>query len=102
MELANTAYPEAVMDIHLRFIAAGAQIIEMNSCGANQYKLEAHGVSLGDVPTLNSAAINLAREAREVSGKQVNIAGSIGLSGLHMDRDRVDRGNSETSSYGLS
>ena len=43
VELANTAYPEAVADIHLRFIAAGSQLIETNTFGANQYKLEAHG-----------------------------------------------------------
>ena len=62
-ERANLAYPQTVTDIHLRFIAAGSQLIETNTFGANRFKLEIHGDSAESVRQLNSAAVKLARDA---------------------------------------
>src|SRR5712672_3365581 len=55
-EEANLKAPEAVLDVHLGYIRAGAELID-------------------------STAVKLAREAREISGKEVFIAGSIGPGG---------------------
>jgi methionine synthase I (cobalamin-dependent)/5,10-methylenetetrahydrofolate reductase len=76
----NLTQPELIQRIHSEYISAGAQIIETNTFGANRVKLEAH--NLGDkVRDINRSAVRLAREAREVSGLPVFIAGAIGPSG---------------------
>ncbi len=78
-ELALTS-PELVQRIHREYILAGAQVIETNTFGANAIKLAAYG--LGDeVKRINRRAAQLAREAREVSGQAVFVAGAVGPSG---------------------
>ena len=55
----------------------GAELIETNTFGANRRKLAR--VLLDDAfEEINSAGVRLAREAREVAGRDVFIAGSIG------------------------
>lgn len=73
----NLVRPELVSNVHRAYIAAGADLIETNTFGANRARLEQF--HLGDkVKVLNKRAVKLAREEREISGKQVLIAGSIG------------------------
>ena len=76
-EEANLRAPEAVVSLHVGFINAGAELIETNSFGANRRKLAASFLE-DEVEAINSAAAKLAREARDVSGRDVYIAGSIG------------------------
>ena len=76
-EEANLRSPESVVSLHLGFIRAGADVIETNSFGANRHKLRAQFLE-PDVAAINEASVKLAREAREVSGRDVFIAGSIG------------------------
>ena len=76
-EEANVRAPQAVVSLHLGFINAGAELIETNSFGANRRKLAAHYLE-NELETINSTAVRLAREAREVAGRDVFIAGSIG------------------------
>ena len=79
-EEANLRAPESVVALHASFIRAGAELIETNTFGANRRKLAAHFLE-DDFERINSSAVRLAREAREVSGADVFIAGSIGPSG---------------------
>jgi methionine synthase / methylenetetrahydrofolate reductase(NADPH) len=76
-EEANLRSPESVVSLHLNFIRAGADLIETNTFGANRSKLRAQFLE-DDVAAINQAAVKLARDAREVSGREVFIAGSIG------------------------
>jgi methionine synthase / methylenetetrahydrofolate reductase (NADH) len=76
-EEANLRAPQAVVSLHLGFINAGAELIETNSFGANRRKLGAHYLE-DELETINSTSVRLAREAREVAGHPVFIAGSIG------------------------
>ncbi len=76
-EEANLRAPESVVDVHLGYIRAGADLIETNTFGANRPKLAQHFLE-DEFEAINSAAVQLAREAREVSGRDVFIAGSIG------------------------
>src|SRR6478735_3071113 len=76
-EEANLRAPEAVVSLHVSFINAGADLIETNSFGANRRKLAGRFLE-DDFERINSAAVKLAREAREISGRDVFIAGSIG------------------------
>jgi homocysteine S-methyltransferase len=86
-EEANIRAPESVLSLHLGFIRAGADIVETNTFGANRRKLSEHYLE-DDLRVINEAAVKLARDAREVSGADVFVAGSIGpLGGPVKDRD---------------
>jgi homocysteine S-methyltransferase len=76
-EEANIRAPQAVVSLHLGFINAGAELIETNSFGANRRKLAVHFLE-DELEEINSSAVKLAREARDVSGRDVFIAGAIG------------------------
>jgi methionine synthase / methylenetetrahydrofolate reductase (NADH) len=76
-EEANLRAPEAVVSLHVSFINAGAELIETNTFGANRRKL-AHHFLEDDLEALNSAGVKLARDAREITGREIFIAGSIG------------------------
>jgi methionine synthase / methylenetetrahydrofolate reductase (NADH) len=76
-EEANLRAPESVLEVHLGFIRAGAELIETNTFGANRAKLARHFLA-EEAEAINAAAVRVAREAREVSGRDVFIAGSIG------------------------
>jgi methionine synthase / methylenetetrahydrofolate reductase (NADH) len=76
-EEANLRAPESVVDVHLGYIRAGAELIETNTFGANRPKL-AQLFLEDEFERMTNAAVKLAREAREVSGRDVFIAGSIG------------------------
>jgi homocysteine S-methyltransferase len=76
-EEANLRAAESVLEVHLGYIRAGAELIETNSFGANRAKL-ARQFLADDVEQINAAAVRIAREAREVAGRDVFIAGSIG------------------------
>ena len=73
----TSARRESVVDLHLGFINAGAELIETNTFGANRRKLATHFLEQ-ELEQINSAGVKLARDAREVSGRDVYIAGSIG------------------------
>ncbi len=76
-EEANLWAPESVVAVHTSYIAAGAELIETNTFGANRRKLAR--VLLDDsFEEINSAGVRLAREARDVAGRHVFVAGSIG------------------------
>jgi len=76
-EEANLKAPESVVTLHTSFIRAGADLIETNTFGANRRKLA--GLYLDDdLERINSAGVKVAREAREIAGRDVFIAGSIG------------------------
>jgi homocysteine S-methyltransferase len=76
-EEANLRAPESVVALHASFIRAGADLIETNTFGANRRKLAGFYLE-EDFERINSTAVRLAREAREVAGREVFIAGAIG------------------------
>jgi methionine synthase / methylenetetrahydrofolate reductase(NADPH) len=83
-EEANLRAPEAVISLHVSFINAGADLIETNTFGANRRKLAEHFLE-DEVENINSAAVKLARQAREIAGRDIFIAGSIGPLGERSD-----------------
>jgi len=76
-EEANLRSPESVISVHVGYIRAGAELIETNTFGANRPKLAANFIE-EEFEQINSAAVRLAREAREMTGADVYIAASIG------------------------
>jgi len=89
LESAPLTHPEIVLDVHLSYLEAGAELIETATFGASRPRLK--GEEPRDlVETINSAAVKLAREAREISGIDCLVAGAIGpLAGV-IDLDEPD------------
>jgi len=81
-EEANLRAPDAVVATHVSFINAGAELIETNTFGANRRKLAQHFLE-DEFERINSAGVKLARDAREIAGREVYIGGSIGPLGEH-------------------
>lgn len=73
----NLSKPELVQRVHQDYIKAGAEIIETNTFGGNRFRLGAHDMP-GKVREINIRGARIAREAREIEGEPVFVAGSIG------------------------
>jgi homocysteine S-methyltransferase len=89
-EEANVRAPDTVVSLHVSFINAGAELIETNTFGANRAKLASRYLE-DEVVRINEAGVKLARDARQVSGREVFIAGSIGPLGEHEETWPEDR-----------
>jgi methionine synthase / methylenetetrahydrofolate reductase(NADPH) len=89
-EEANLRAPDAVVAVHVSFITAGAELIETNTFGANRHKLAQHFLA-EDFERINSIGVKLAREARDVTGREVFIGGSIGPAGENAGADFAEQ-----------
>lgn len=70
----NLSRPALVEEIHREYVEAGADIIETNTFGANQFKLSSHGL-LDHFEEINKRGGEI---AREVAGDNIYVAASIG------------------------
>ncbi len=68
--------PEVVQQIHLDYILAGADVITTNTYGLIRSDLIKEGIEK-DFAALNILACRLAVKAREISAREVAIAGSL-------------------------
>ncbi len=73
--------PELVRRIHEEYVAAGAEILETNTFGANPVKLSAYGLD-ARTGEINRAAVALAREAAR---DHAYVAGAIGPLGVRIE-----------------
>jgi methionine synthase / methylenetetrahydrofolate reductase(NADPH) len=86
--------PELIGAIHREYLAAGADIIETATFGANRVRLAPVGLA-DRAGRLARRGAQLAREARDVAGRDVLVAGSIGPLGpptrevVHLSEDAV-------------
>lgn len=71
----NLQKPDIIAKIHQDYIAAGADIIQTNTYGANAIKLERYGLE-NQVKEINEAAIQIAKRAAAAGGQFV--LGTIG------------------------
>jgi methionine synthase / methylenetetrahydrofolate reductase(NADPH) len=69
--------PELIGSIHREYLAVGADIIETSTFGANRVRLAPHGLA-DHAGKLARRGAQIAREARDVAGRDVLVAGSIG------------------------
>lgn len=77
----NVVAPELVERVHLDYLAAGAEVIETNSFGANPVKLGRHGLE-ERTHELNQRAAQIARGA---AGERAVVLGAIGPLGIRME-----------------
>src|SRR4029079_19634334 len=75
-EEATLRAPESVIAVHASYIRAGAELIETNTFRANRRKLAGRLVE-GELEAGQCTGVHLARDARDVSGREVLIAGAI-------------------------
>lgn len=74
-ELLSITNPELLIDIHTKYIQAGADVVYANTFGANAYKLEESGYSVSEVV---KASIANAKEAVKRSNSKTLVALDIG------------------------
>jgi len=65
---------DLVRSVHQAYLAAGAQVLQTNTFGANRYRLAPHNLE-GQLEAINRAGVRIAREA--AAGKAW-VAASIG------------------------
>jgi homocysteine S-methyltransferase len=74
--LASLTHYDLLREIHADYIAAGADVVTTNTFATTRFVLEAAGRG-ADFAAVNARAVAAAREARDASGRDVAIAGSI-------------------------
>ena len=94
----NLSHPDGVQAVHRRYIAAGAELIETNTFGANRFKLAQYGLE-HRVRDINYQGARAAREAREIAGEAVFVAGSLGPSGFAFRPSQVAGPEEVTAAY---
>ena len=70
--------PELIHRIHADYLAAGAQVLETDTFGANRMALARHGIA-DSMAAINRGAVKLARDA--ASGRAY-VAGAVGPTGV--------------------
>ncbi|MGN0242729.1 MAG: homocysteine S-methyltransferase family protein [Lachnospiraceae bacterium] len=80
-ELWNITKPELIVDVHQQYLQAGANLIVTNTFGANALKISHTEYSVSQVIT---AAVNNAKKAIVLSGKEAYIALDLGPTGKLM------------------
>jgi len=86
IDLAALSHPKDVLGIHLDYLAAGAEILQTATFAASRPRLET--LRAGDrTEAVNETAVKLAREAREITGRDCLVAGSVGPLAALLDPD---------------
>jgi len=73
----NLSNPDAILDIHMAYIAAEADIIESNTFSANRISQKEYGLE-EKAGKMALAGASLARKAADEAGRPVLVAGSMG------------------------
>ena len=77
----NLTNSRLIKEIHTDYANAGADVLQTNTFGANQFKLAQHGLS----DSLEEINYQGAMLAREVAGNQLFVAGSVGPLGIKIE-----------------
>ena len=78
---ANLRDPAIVVDVHKAYVAAGAEILETNTYGANRVKLSGFAIE-DQLERINIRGVELAREAARDSAF---VAGAMGPLGIRLE-----------------
>jgi homocysteine S-methyltransferase len=77
----NVTRPDLVAQVHQEYVAAGADVIETNTFGANRIKLGSFGLA-DHLHEINEQG---ARIARQAAGEEAYVAGAIGPLGVRIE-----------------
>ncbi len=79
--------PELVREVHAQYVAAGAEVLETNTFGANRLKLAHYGLD-EQVVAINRRGAEVAREAADAASSAavpVLVAGAVGPLGVRIE-----------------
>jgi homocysteine S-methyltransferase len=88
VEHANLTQPDWVREIHLAYIRAGADVVQTNTFAASRPRLSEFGLD-DKTRDIVFRGVRLAREAREISGQAIWVAGSVGPLGRRVRSNGV-------------
>ena len=94
---ALTHYDE-LRRVHADYIAAGADVITTNTFATTRFVLEAAGCA-AEFAAVNARSVAAAREARDASGRDVGIAGSISCLPPRFDVRAYPEERAESAAY---
>ena len=77
----NITNPDIVSDVHRDYVAAGADVIETNTFGANRFKLAPHGLE----PKVFEINLKGGQLAKAAARGEVLVAGSVGPLGVQIE-----------------
>jgi len=78
----NLTDPALVASVHRQYIEAGAELIETNTFGANDYKLKPYGLEQQTI-AINESGVELAQRVAKASFRDdIYIAGAVGPLGV--------------------
>jgi homocysteine S-methyltransferase len=77
----NISNPDIVSDVHRDYVAAGADVIETNTFGANRFKLAPHGLE----PKVFEINLKGGQLAKAAARGEVLVAGSVGPLGVQIE-----------------
>jgi methionine synthase I (cobalamin-dependent)/5,10-methylenetetrahydrofolate reductase len=84
----NLSDPGLILSIHEEYLQAGAELLETNTFGANQFRLARHGLA-GKVAEINAAGVRLARQAvghlKDKQASEAWVGGSVGPLGVRLE-----------------
>ncbi len=95
-DLAVLEQPDLVRRLHEDYIAAGADLLLTNTFTANRYLMRRDGLA-DRVREANFQAARLARDAREIQGSPVFVAGSVGPVGRDLAIGAITLGDAEAA-----
>jgi S-methylmethionine-dependent homocysteine/selenocysteine methylase len=96
--LASLSHYDLLRTIHCDYIDAGADVVTTNTFATTRFVLEAAG-HRNDVALINARAVTAAREARDMSGRDVAIAGSISCLPPRFDVHAYPDERAESAAY---
>ena len=94
----NLSRPTLIEELHRDYLAAGAELIETNTFGANAVRLAAHGLE-DKVRAIARQGVKVARGAREIVGVNAFVAGSMGPLGKPLAALRADHRGRRRASF---
>jgi len=79
----NLSHPDVVLDIHRQYAAAGADVLETNTFGANALRLAEWNLE-GATAEIAARGVELARQAARDVRPDIYIAGAVGPLGVNL------------------
>ncbi len=96
--LAPLTHYELLRSIHADYIASGADVVTTSTFATTRFVLDAAGHG-DDFAAVNARAVTAAREARDASGRDVAIAGSISCLPPRFDAHAYPGEHAESAAY---
>ena len=96
--LAALTHYDLLRSVHSDYLAAGADVVTTNTFASTRFVLAAAGCE-AEFETINRRAIEAAREARELAGRDVTIAGSLSCLPPRFDRKGYPPAVREAAAY---